>query len=171
MDEGAQRGVQYWLRPPVNAYVVQENIMKRMIVAIVLLGFTLPTFASQVIPPRMVVEWLIKAVQEGKDKVVASCFKFDKEKHGKLSPLSRDEQLQLLKEIPLDKISFEKAKYAVDEGKRFVVKLVAPKKLDFEVEYVERKGKLGPKWKYDILAIKETAQPSVGSDVYPVPQP
>lgn len=137
--------------------------MRRMMVAIMLLGFALPAFASEVIPSRMVVEWLIKAVQEGKNEVVASCFKFDKEKHGKLSPLSRDEQVQLLKDIPLDKIAFEKDKYAVDDGKRFVVKLVAPKKLDFEVEYVELKGELGPPWKYYILAIRETAQPSVGA--------
>ena len=91
--------------------------MKRMIVASILFGCTLPAFASQVMPPRMVVEWLIKAVQDGKSEVVASCFRFDKEKHGKLSPISRDEQLQLLKDIPLDKIAFEKDKYAVDEGK------------------------------------------------------
>lgn len=145
--------------------------MKMMIVAIMLLGFTLPVFASEVIPPRMVVEWLIKAVQEGRNEAVTSCFKFEKEKHGKLSPLTRDDQLQLLNDIPLDKIAFEKDKYAVDEGKRFVVRLIAPKKLDFEIEYVELKGKLGPPWKYNILAIRETAQPSVRGYGKPASQP
>lgn len=139
--------------------------MKKIIMATMLLGFAVQARASEVIPPRMVVEWLIKAVQEGKTEQIASYFKFDKEKNGKLTPLSRDEQIQLLKDIPLDKITFDKDKYAVDEGKRFVVRLVAPKKLDFEVQYVELKGALGPPWKYDILAIRKTAQPSSAGDV------
>lgn len=145
--------------------------MKKTTLAVLFVGFAMQAYASEVIPPRMVVEDLIKAVQQGKQEVVGWCFKFDKEEHGKLTQLSRDDQIRLLKDISQDKIEFDKDKYAVDEGKRFVVRLVAPKKLDFEVQYVELKGELGPPWKYVILAIRETAQPPAGGAGQPAPQP
>ena len=141
-----------------------EERMKKIILATILLGSAMQAYTSEVIPPRMVVEWLVKAVQEGKDELVRAYFKFDKEKHGKLSPLSRDEQIRLLKDIPLEKMEFDKDKYTVDEGTRFVVRLVAPKKLDFEIQCVELKGELGPPWKCDIVAIRETAQPPAQGD-------
>ncbi len=141
--------------------------MKRIIFAAVMLAYVSQAHASEVIPPRIVVERLVKAVQEGKDQLVSSYFKFDKQKHGKLTPLSRAEQIALLKDIPLDRMVFDKDKYAVDEGRRFVVRLVAPKKLDFEIEYVELKGDPGPPWKYDILAIRATAPPPRGGDGKP----
>ena len=78
---------------------------------------------------------------------------------------------QLLKDIPLDKLVFEKGKYAIEEGKRFVIRLVAPKTLDFDIEYVEIKGDRGPPWKYDILAIRETAPASAPTEAKPVLPP
>lgn len=145
--------------------------MKNTILIALFVGFAMQAYASKVIPPRMVVEQLIEAVQEDKGEVVGWYFTFDKEKHGKLTPLSRDEQIKLLKDIPQDKMEFDKDKYAMDEGERFVVRLVAPKKLDFEVQRVLNKGELGPPWSYDILAIRETAQLPDGGDGKPAPQP
>ena len=143
----------------------------RLLVTVLLLGFASHALASKVIPPGMIVEWLIKAVQEGNTEEVARHFTFEKEKHKSLSPLSRDEQLQLLKDIPLDKMVFEKGKYAIEDGKQFVIRLVAPKKLDFEIEHVQLDGDLGPPWNYVILAVRETAQPSGPGDAKPVLPP
>ena len=94
---------------------------------------------SQIIPPRIVINWLIKTVQGKDDSSVRSDFTFDEKKHGTLTQLSRDEQIQLLKDIPVDNLQFDKDKYAMDAGDRFVVKLVSPIKLDFEIEREEIK--------------------------------
>lgn len=145
--------------------------MKKIVTAIILLGLVVPASASEVNPPRIIVEWLIKAVHEGNSEVAGWYFTFDKEKHGDLTSLSRDGQIQLLKDIPPDKIVFDKDKYTMEEGKRFVVRLVAPKKLEFEMEYVELRGDRGPPWKYTIRAIRETAPPPAGIDGKPAPKP
>ena len=144
--------------------------MKRLIIAVCLLTLSQPAFASEVIPPRMAVRWLIQAVQANQTNNIASQFGFDADKHGKLTPLSRDEQLRLLKDLPVDKLKFDKNEYAVDEGRRFVVKLVAPVELEFEIEYVELKGDIGPPWKYVVIAIRKTAQPSSSVDGKPAPE-
>ncbi|MEI6809294.1 MAG: hypothetical protein WCN95_11290, partial [bacterium] len=40
------------------------------------------------------------------------------------------------------------------------VKLVEPVELEFEIEYVELRGDLGPPLKYVVIAIRKTAQPT-----------
>ena len=138
--------------------------MKISILPFVILSLACQCHASEVIPPRIVVKWLIKAVQDEKPAVIEAHFKYNEKEYRGLTPFSRHEQLQLLKDLPLDQLRFDKDEYAVDEGKRFVVCLVAPTKLDFEMQKVEQlntHGELGPPWKYDIVAIRETAQPSI----------
>lgn len=136
--------------------------MKKIILALVFLGFTMQAYASEVAPPRIVVEWLIEAVQKERIDAIDAYFAFDEKKHGVLTPLSRDVQLQLLKDLPLDKIEFDKDKYFVDEGSRFVVSVVSPKKLDFEMQYVELTGEIGPPWTYDVIAIREAQEQGKG---------
>ena len=119
----------------------------------------------------MAVRWLIQAVQANQTNNIASQFGFDADKHGKLTPLSRDEQLRLLKDLPVDKLEFDKSEYADSYGEgRFVVKLVEPVELEFEIEYVDRKGDLGPPWKFVVIAIRKTAQPASSGDGKPSPE-
>ncbi len=72
-------------------------MIKKNILFIAVFGLVVQAQGSEVIPPRIVVKWLIKAVQKQKNAVVGWHFKFDETKHDKLTPLSRAEQLALLK--------------------------------------------------------------------------
>jgi len=140
--------------------------MKRYIVTVLLASFALQVHASEIIPPRMAIRWLIEASQDtNRTSSVAYHFSFDQKKHDKLTPLSRNEQLAILKKLKADKLTFDKDQYHVDEGKRFVVKLLAPEKLEFEMEAVELKGEIGPPMKYAVIAIRRTAQQSPAGDV------
>lgn len=127
----------------------------RYMLAVLLLTLPMQAQGSEVIPPRIVVKCLVKAVQEKKDSAVRSYFTFNENKHSTLTSLSRDEQIQLLKDIPLDKLQFDKDEYATDEGQRFLVKAVSPVKLDFEIEREELKGELGPPYAYRVIAIRK----------------
>jgi hypothetical protein len=146
-----------------HSHVVQEKKMKRYMITILVAGFALHAHASQIIPPRMAVRWLIEASQgTSRTSSVAYHFTFDKKKHHKLTPLSRNEQLAILKKLKTDKLKFDKDEYYVDKGKRFVVKLLAPEKLEFEMEAVRLNGEIGPPMKYSVIAIRRAAQPSTG---------
>ncbi len=139
--------------------VVQEKmIIKKIVLTLLISAFAMEVLASEVIPPRIVVKMLVTAVQEKRKEVIGWYFSFDKEKHGKLTSLTKEKQILILKDIPLDKLKFDKDEYTVDKGRRFVVCLVAPKKLEFEMEYIKLKGEKGPPWKYNIIAIRKSAQ-------------
>jgi hypothetical protein len=135
------------------------KMMKRYMITILIAGFAIQAHASEIIPPRMAVRWLIEAYQDtNRISSVAYHFAFDKKKHHTLTPLSRDEQLAILKTLQTDKLKFDQDEYYVDEGKRFVVKLLAPERLEFEMEAVELDGEIGPPMKYTVIAIRRTAQ-------------
>ena len=150
--------------------VVQEKIMKRYLVAVLLSGFTFQAGASEIIPPRIAVKWLIEAAQNtNRTSSVAYHFTFEKKKHHKLTPLSRNEQVAILKTLEIAKLKFDRDEYHVDEGKRFVVKLLAPEMLEFDIETVELKGEIGPPVKYAVIAIRRTTQPplEINSQIEP----
>lgn len=133
--------------------------MSKLLLILAIGVLTSSVEGSEVIPPRMVARLLIEAVQKDGGDVQAWQFAFDPKLHAALTPLSREEQLQALKGIRREEIRFDKDEYAVDEGTRFVVRLVTPRSLDFEIERVENKGELGPPWGYRIIAIRKTAAP------------
>ena len=132
--------------------------MKKCIMLVGFLCLAGQVSGSLVFPPRIIVRRLIRAVQEQDDKVTGWYFTFDEKKHADLTPLSRAEQLALLKDLAPDKLKFERDQNTLDNGKRFVVRLVAPRKLDFEIQYKALKGDLGPPWTYEVIAIRRTAQ-------------
>ena len=132
--------------------------MRNAILTALLLGLAVQAHGSEVIPPRIAIGWLIQAVQEGRSNSVEYHFFFDEAEHDDLTPLSRDEQLALLKPLPIKKLKFDKDADTMDEGKRFVVKLLAPDKLEFEMEYVALDDVLGPPGKYVVIAIRRPAQ-------------
>ena len=144
--------------------------MKRFMILVCALALSQPVLASEIIPPRIVVKWLVNAVQDGRTNSVTHYYSFAVEKHKALTPLSRAEQLQLLRDLPIDELKFDKDEYA-DEGQRFVVQLVAPIRLDLEMERVQLTGEMGPPWKYVVIAIRKTAQPAAYSDSIRTPVP
>ena len=135
--------------------------MKIIVLAVMFSLLTLQVYASEIIPSRLIVKELIEAVHDQKNEVIGWYFKFDKKIHVKITSLSRDEQLQLLKDLSLEKLKFDKDEYAEDMGKRFVVRLLAPKRIDFEIEKViyHKGGSKGPPWGYQVIAIRKTAKP------------
>ena len=138
-------------------------MMKIYMITMLVAGFALQANASEIIPPRIAVRWLIEASQNtNRTSSVAYHFAFDKKNHHKLTPLGRNEQLAILKKLKTDKLKFDKNEYHVDEGKRFVVNLLAPEKLEFEMEAVELKGEIGPPMKYTVIGIRRAVQPSTG---------
>lgn len=138
--------------------------MRRAMLTALFLGLAVRAHGSEVIPPRIAITWLIQAVQAGRANSVAYHFIFDENKHEDLTPLSKDEQLALLKPLPINKLEFDKDADAADEGERFVVKLLAPDKLEFEMECVELDDVLGPPWKYAVIAVRRPAQQPASGD-------
>jgi hypothetical protein len=112
---------------------------------------------SKVIPPRMTVRLLIEDMQKEPIPTELWQYAFDPKAHSALTPLSRDEQLQALKGLRRADLQFDKDEYADDDkGPRFVIKLVAPRTLEFEMQHVELSGEIGPPWKYVVIAVRKT---------------
>ena len=137
--------------------VRRGGVMKKIVfgvVAMMLLSLIPQVHASEVIPPEVVVEWLIKAYQGGGEKApqVGWYFKFDEKEHGQLTPLSREEQLWLLKNCPADQLKFDSKTVVLNDGK-FILRLLAPKKLDFVFQHYKNKGRIGPPWGYSMVAL------------------
>jgi hypothetical protein len=143
---------------------VQEKIMKRSILAILFLSLVVQAHGSEIVPPRIAVKWLVQAVQQDRTNSVTYHFAFIPKEHKKLTPLTRKKQLALLKDISIKKLKFDKDEYALDKGKRFVVKLLAPETLEFEMQHVDLKGDIGPPLKYVVIAIRKTAQQKTERD-------
>lgn len=131
--------------------------MKKIILLLVMGALVAGAAGSKVIPPRMTVRLLIEDLQKEPIPTELWQYAFDPKAHSALTPLSRDEQLQALKGLRRADLQFDKDEYADDDEKpRFVIKLVAPRTLEFEMQHVELSGEIGPPWKYVVIAIRKT---------------
>ena len=147
--------------------------MKRLMCFVCALVFSHPLLAEEGIPPRgipprIVVKLLIKAVQDRQTNSIINNFAYEGEPND-LASIPRDDHLQLLKDLQLDKLTFAQDEY-VDKGERVTVHLIAPIKLDFKMTRMHLREDIIPPWRYVVLSIRETAQPLSPGDEKPAPE-
>ena len=153
--------IAYTLRVPATAHAGRcaEEIMKMLLSLAIFLCTVTQGVPSEVVPPRMIVKSLIRAVQEGRSEQVSWYFRPGDEEIEASTELSVEPQLGLLNGISLDAIRFDKDEYYLDGGDKFIVKVLAPSELDFELKKIEFEGEKGPPWGYRVIAITKSAQP------------
>ena len=126
-----------------------------LVILIVLVSNAL--HASLIIPPRLVVKSLVQAVNEKSEARIGWYFKFNHTEHQHLTPLTRAEQLDLLRNIKTNEMLFEKDDYFIDRAGIFTVRLIEPKNIEFVMRWTPKptEWRKGPPGEYDIIAIRK----------------